>query len=208
MKYIQTQHRLEEHFNQEYFETINYVDYEKRQKKYDKTALEIVEYFDLQPFHHVMDYGCATGMLMQSLRENDISVYGYDISEYALNQASKKKLFVSNNKEVLEMKNYHLTLVLDVFEHMFDKEIVHVLGKLVTDLLVVRLPCKLEGESDFHLEVSRKDPSHVNCRTEREWRAFFKRNGYEFLDYITTKTIYNSDGCFCATFKKKEEWTA
>jgi SAM-dependent methyltransferase len=201
-RYIETQEELETHFTKEYYETINYIDYEKRQEKYDRTAGDIVNLFDIKPFDYILDYGCATGMLMQSLKNQEVSVFGYDISEYALEKATEKDLFVSNDKGILDMKQYYLTIVLDVFEHMFDNEVEGVLKKLNTDFILVRLPVKLEGENDFHLEVSRKDPSHVNCKTESEWNDKFWKYGYRFVEYVNEETIYNSDGCYCAFFEK------
>ena len=90
--------------------------------------------------------------------------------------------------------------VLDVFEHMFDEQIHLFLKNLNTDKLVVRIPCKLKGENDFHLSVSRKDPSHVNCKTKEEWIDLFSKFNYKYSESIVTKSIYDSDGCFCGVF--------
>ena len=90
MKYIKDQEELAKHFDAKYFDSINYIDYEKRQEKYSRTAKDIKKLFDMQVQDNILDFGCATGMLMKSLKDEGLSVYGYDISDYALGKAQRK----------------------------------------------------------------------------------------------------------------------
>ena len=86
--------------------------------------------------------------------------------------------------------------------NMFDDDIDIVLNKINTELLVVRIPVKLTGEDDFHLEVSRKDLSHVNCKTKEEWINKIEKYNFKYKDNIITKSIFDSPGVFCGYFKK------
>lgn len=203
MKYITDKETLLTFFDESYYNSINYLDYTSRVEKYFNTSNDIVGFFQLKPPHNVLDYGCSVGLLMDGYRRLGINnTYGFDISEWALGEAKKKKLMVSNLLGILNNKHYQLTTALDVFEHMFDDDVITVLSLLDTEYLLVRIPVKLDGEDDFHLEVSRKDASHVNCKTREEWTELFKVNSFQFVDILKTDTIYDSPGVFCGYFKK------
>ena len=116
----------------------------------------------------------------------------------------KKKLMVSGELSVLDNKHYKLTTALDVLEHIFDEDINPILSTLNTEILLVRIPVKLDGEEDFHLEVSRKDLSHVNCKTREEWIQLINSHGFDFKDTINSKTVYDSPGVFCGYFIKNK----
>lgn len=203
MKYINNKQELTSFFNEEYYHSINYVDYELRKEKYFRTAEELVTLFDISEKDVILDYGCAIGLLLEGYRELNIhNVYGFDISEWAIDQAKKKGINVSSNLESLKNLSYKLTTVLDVFEHMFDEDVETVLNTINTDLLAVRIPTKIPGEVDFHLEVSRKDKSHVNCKTKEDWIKKISEHNFEYVSDILTNTVYDSKGVFCGYFKR------
>lgn len=203
MEYIKDQEQLHNFFTKEYYQSINYTDYTLREQKYEATALDILKSVKVSQEDALLDYGCALGFLLKGYRKAGIvNTYGFDISDWALEQTRKDNLNTSSDISIISQREYKLTTVLDVFEHMFDEEVNTVLTQLTTDRLAVRIPVKLEGEDDFHLEVSRKDASHVNCKTEADWIEFINRHGYTFDSYLNTESIYSSPGCFCGIFKK------
>lgn len=203
MKYIEDKKELYDYFGESYYNSINYIGYQNRVEKYNNTALEIIELLNINKTDYVLDYGCATGLLLDGFRKQGlVNIFGFDISKWAVEKSQEKNLNVSFNKNILSKNNYKLTTVLDVFEHMFDDDIEFVLNKLTTDVLLIRIPVKLEGKYDFHLDVSKKDPTHVNCKTKEEWIDKIKNNNFKFKNTINTSTIYDSDGCFCGYFEK------
>jgi hypothetical protein len=203
MSYINNKKELSEFFNESYYHSINYSDYTFREEKYLKTAKDLINTFNLTPSDTLLDYGCAVGFLMMGYKKLDLTnVYGFDISEWALNESKKKDLITTNDLNIVNDKEYKLTTVLDVFEHMFDEDIDIILDKVSTELLVVRIPVKLNGENDFHLEVSRKDLSHVNCKTKEEWINKIEKYNFKYETEIKTESIYDSPGVFCGYFKK------
>lgn len=206
MSYIKNKKELIKYFNETYYNSINYLDYKLREEKYLNTAKDLIEFSQLFPLDNVLDYGCAVGLLMSGYENlNMVNVFGFDISEWALSESLKKNLKVSNNLDILHDKQYKLTTALDVFEHMFDEDVNLVLNLLNTEFLIVRIPVKLDGENDFHLEVSRRDPSHVNCKTKKEWVELIQSFGFKFLTEIKTENIYDTPGVFCGYFQKTEK---
>ena len=205
MSYIKDKELLNNFFTEEYYNSINYLDYTSRVEKYLNTATDIVKLFELLPSHNVLDYGCSVGLLMDGYKQLNINnTYGFDISTWALSEARKKKLMVSGELSVLDNKHYKLTTALDVLEHIFDEDINPILSTLNTEILLVRIPVKLDGEEDFHLEVSRKDLSHVNCKTREEWTQLINSHGFDFKDTINSETVYDSPGVFCGYFIKNK----
>jgi ribosomal protein L11 methylase PrmA len=203
MNYIKTKEELLTFFNETYYQSINYSDYIFREEKYLKTAKDIIDTFNITPSDELLDYGCAIGFLLNGYKKLNIpQVYGFDISTWAINESIKKNLAVTNDLNILNDKTYKLTTVLDVFEHMFDDDIDNVLNRINTEILAVRIPVKLVNENDFHLEVSRKDPSHVNCKTKEEWISKIENHGFKYETEIKTKSIYDAPGVFCGYFKK------
>jgi hypothetical protein len=203
MSYIKSKEELLTFFNEEYYHSINYSDYTFREIKYQKTAQDLINTFSLIPSDKILDFGCAIGFLMSGLKKLGINdIYGFDISDWALNESLNKGFNVTKDQNILCDKEYKLTTVLDVFEHMFDDQVDNVLDKLNTELLVVRIPVKLEGEDDFYLSVSKNDKSHVNCKTKEEWINKIEKYNFKYEAAIITESIYDAPGVFCGYFKK------
>lgn len=200
MNYIKTKKELNNFFTKEYYHSINYDNYTTRTKKYDKTSLELVKYFNMEKSTSILDYGCAVGMLLDGFRKAGLEdLNGFDISEWAVNNSIKNNLNLTTDPKILS-KYYCYTFSLDVFEHMFDDDVERVLNSLNTSYLVVRIPVKIMNDNDFYLEVSRQDKSHINCKTKGEWIDFIESHGYSFIKTLQLKNIYDSKGCFCGYF--------
>ena len=200
--YIDKTEDLTTFFGQEYYNSINYVDYKSRIEKYQRTTLDFISYFGITNKDSILDYGCAMGLLLDGFHQQGISkLTGFDISEWAVNNSINPNLHLSTDFNILS-NLYEYTFALDVFEHMFDSSIDDVLTLLNTKQLVVRLPVKVEGDEDFFLEVSRRDRSHVNCKTKGQWIDFIESRGYRFEATLTLDSVYDSKGCFCGYFIK------
>ena len=200
--YLKSKKELTDFFTEEYYNTINYTDYTSRTQKYNKTAEELVKYLKLDSNNTILDYGCAVGMLLNGFLNLGLKkLNGFDISTWAVSNKVNPALNLSTDMSVLNL-TYDVGLSFDVFEHMFDDDISQVLSKLNTKQLLVRIPVKVVGEDDFYLEVSRRDKSHINCKTKGEWVDFIETHGYRFIDTLELETVYDSKGCFCGRFIK------
>ncbi len=188
-------------FNKEYFTSINYSDYLSRQIRYEKCAKELVLYLankiNLTTSWEILDYGCAVGFLVNGFRKLGYSCDGYDISTWAKREAKKRGVeYVNPNK------HSDLVIFLDVLEHMTDEDIRGIFNKMHAGYVLVRIPCSTNGGKSFHLDVSNKDKTHINCKTKYQWLDLFKSMGYSTWFALDLYTIYDSDGVMCKVFKK------
>lgn len=183
-------------FDEDYFKTVNYLDYLNRGGRYDQLADEIMGQLKVLNLDDgpILDFGCAVGHLLASLKKmgyNDC--YGVDISDWALEQAANKGLNVSD--EIHSGSVHGVTFSLDVFEHMTEKDLDATISLIDTRVLVMRVPiCANVGE-DYVLECSRADPTHLIRWTREEWQTYLVSKGYVPLD-INLHTIYNSEGVY------------
>lgn len=187
-------------FTEEYYKSKNYVNYLSKKDRYAKTASEISDVFNkIEIINHeskILDYGCSLGFLIKGFEKLGYNqIVGYDISEWA---TSKAKLEGCKILDTLE-GNFDLVIFLDVLEHMTDAQIIDLFQKIKAKRLLVRIPCSSEEEpNEFYLEISRLDPTHINCKPASKWVDFFNHLGYNHIFKLNMSTIYNSNGCFCA----------
>lgn len=202
IRYIDSQPELEAFFSEEYYNSINYTDYASRIIKYEKTATELSKYLEVDVNDSIFDYGCAIGLLLNGFSKLGFNnLTGFDISDWAVNNPVNASIKLSTDRSLIQ-KRYNVVTALDVFEHMFDEDLNKVLLELNTEHLVVRIPVKVLNESDFYLEVSRRDRSHVNCKTKGEWIDYIESYGYQFKSTLNLESIYDSKGCFSGHFIK------
>lgn len=190
-------------FTEEYFKTQNYTNYLERGIRYKKMAQELAEYLweyqgIPQPDVKFLDFGCAVGFLVKGFREEGYKCEGYDISDWAKSQAAKEGIyFVSFIPDT-----YDVMFALDVFEHMTDEQIAEALKTFDAKKLVTRIPCSTDGGKTYHLEISKKDPTHINCKTKPQWTEFFFKQGYLTAQKIDLYTIYDTEGVMCYLYSK------
>lgn len=189
-------------YNENYYKSLNYTDYLSRSSKYFRTAKElsnVLESFGiLTKNSKLLDYGCAVGYLTDAFNTLGFSCSGYDISEWAVTTARQKNIPIVDIPD----GEYNVLLCLDVLEHMTDSDISKMLLKCKTDFLVVRIPCSTDGGKTFHLDVSKKDPTHINCKNREIWIDFIKSHGFRVFLSLNCYTIYDSDGVICGVFLK------
>lgn len=183
-------------YDEDYYSTINYLDYLKRGGRYEQLADEIMNHLKIHSLDKgpILDFGCAVGLLLDGLKKigyNDI--YGVDISDWAVKQAQSRGHTV--HKKPLFDSVHGVTFALDVLEHMTEDEMRSFLINLGTKVLVFRMPIRREEDHDYFLECSRADPTHTICWTKEQWKKQFMEFGYIPLD-INLHTIYNSIGVY------------
>jgi SAM-dependent methyltransferase len=189
-------------FDEQYYRSHNYVDYLSKRERYVKTAEEIQQVFHkfslIDQDSTILDYGCSLGFLIKGFEKAGFkNVSGYDISDWAVEQARK------NDCKILEhaQGTFDLGIFLDVLEHMTDQQIAELFSQLRLDKVLVRIPCAVaEQPNEFYLEVSRRDSTHINCKTDQDWIEVFKGLGYQNCLRLNMSTIYDSPGCFCCLF--------
>lgn len=187
-------------YGKRYFQSLNYTDYLARRDRYLKLAQEIHELLSLRlrllnKASVLMDYGCAVGFLMEGFAELGYkNVFGYDISDWASNQAKNKGLKILKK---IEKKTFDIIICLDVLEHMRDEDIYQTFREFESDLMIARIPCSTDGKK-FVLDVSNRDPTHVNIKSKDEWIKLLTKVGYMTILPLNLFTIYDTPGVMCA----------
>lgn len=187
-------------YNKEYFETGNYKNYSERELKYTKLSEELVKLLSelnlINKNYSIIDYGCGTGHLVKAFKNLNYNIVGLDISEYAINEAKDKSLpveYIDINSEHLSKLRTDVFICLDVLEHMVQKDVKTLFDKLDCICAIIRIPVASKYLGDFHLKISRKDATHINCKTANEWKVFFQPYFSTILDLNLT-SIYSSKG--------------
>ena len=153
-------------YDKQYFNTKNYKNYFERKDRYFKMAEELYQSFNkiglLDKNTKILDYGCAVGFLIKGFENMGFkNVYGYDISEWAIEQAKKINCKILKKID----SHYNMGIFLDVLEHMKDEEIFNVFNNTSFDYMIVRIPCSHESNPDnFYLDISKIDETHINCK--------------------------------------------
>jgi hypothetical protein len=195
-------------YTEEYYKTANYADYSEREERYYKLAKETTNLLEslslINEGSFITDFGCATGHLLTGLKKSGYhDVDGVEISDWAREECKKKNLTVfsslSNWKEESLFES-DIVYTLDVLEHMTDEEVVKFLEETKSSKLIIRIPVASEKDGNFHLDVSRKDPTHINCKTKWQWRTLIKNIRYPNtrILHLNLNTIYDSKGVFSA----------
>jgi hypothetical protein len=189
-------------FDEQYYRSNNYTDYLSKRERYVRTAEEIQQVFHkisvIDPDSTILDYGCSLGFLIKGLEKVGFkNVHGYDISDWAVEQAQQSGCRILAQAQ----GEFDMGIFLDVLEHMTDQQIAELFANLRLNKVLVRIPCAVVEQPDqFYLEVSRRDATHINCKTDQDWIAVFKSLGYQNYFRLNMSTIYDSPGCFCCLF--------
>lgn len=197
-------------FEEKYFvqsDTSNYEDY--RRKKFDNLAKELVRMLELTANSSVLDFGCATGGLLKSLKDCGLqALKGTDISYWAI-EYGKANFGLNHELDFhnvnLLIKNFDVILFLDVLEHVPSVGEIKKYLDLVNceTTIVVRLPVsRLEGEP-YHLKVSQNDATHVQCHCKEWWIALLEEMGFRYKSILAGRHIYESKGVFARCYVKE-----
>lgn len=190
-------------YDSEYYRSSNYADYLERADRYKKTAYELIDLLRklnlITKESMIVDYGCAVGFLLEGFKELGYPrILGYEVSDWAVKEGRTR----GNNIHYWGSFNYDpyctkVMTALDVFEHMTDDQVKEVVTTIKPDCMIVRIPSSTDGGKTFSLEVSRQDPTHINCKDKEQWIEFFKQLGYNTFLKLNLYTVYDTPGVTC-----------
>jgi SAM-dependent methyltransferase len=118
----------------------------------------------------VVDVGCASGLLVQALRERGISCDGIDISAHAIDRASpsvRAHLRVAGAENLVG--NWDLVTCIEALEHMSSdaaERAIDVMCRASDRVLVSTTPGNFA------------EPTHINVREPAAWAAAFAERGF------------------------------
>lgn len=190
----------------------NYLDY--RTKRFSNLADDIIKILSLDKDCKIIDFGCATGALLNELKNRGFkNIKGTDISNWAIEYGRK----IYDLEDELEFYNRNLLyegsdyiIMLDVLEHLPDYELETILklarkglnkGLELNKGLLVRIPVSHQEGEDFVLEVSKNDRTHIQIHSRNWWISMIESFGFKFIIDIYENSIYSSNGVLCGVFK-------
>lgn len=130
----------------------------------------------IQP-KHVLDAGCAIGLLVEALRARGVDAHGVDLSSYAIaNVTESMKPFCAHGSIADELTDrYDLIVSIEVVEHMPAREGEKAIANM----------CRHSDDVLFSSSpVDYREPSHVNVQPPEHWAELFARQGlYRDVDF-------------------------
>lgn len=196
-------------FTEEYYRTGNYAGYLLRGESVARMAGEIDRFIDTIGLSDVkskaLDFGCGPGFLVHGLTAAGWSVTGYDVSEWAVDEARKNRtawaLFTTDVDRIIR-QDFRITFALDVLEHMHDASVESKLADLRTDHWFVRIPVCATNGGRYILDISEQDPTHKIRWTKARWRQLFERAGFIEVCRPSLATIWDSPGVMVSLFRR------
>ena len=152
-------------------------------------AHHIIQNIPISKHETVMDFGCAKGYLVQALRLLGVDAYGVDISNYAIDKATKEtsefvKLIKPFDEDFLFCD---VLLCKDILEHIpyeFLDTQLNILRNKCTKIFAI-IPLGLGGK--YIIPAYELDKSHYIRESEKWWEAKF--NSVGFLNIKVTTNL-------------------
>jgi SAM-dependent methyltransferase len=122
---------------------------------------EICERLQIRQGQSILDFGCAKGFMVKAFRLLHRNAWGYDISEYANDNAATQYHVTDYTGP------YEWVIAKDVFEHLTKAELDDVLENLDCDNIFVVVPL---GNGERYIDPeNEKDVTHVIRETRKWW---------------------------------------
>ena len=202
--------KISDIYNEEYFErgvvtgVSGYMNYGWMPELTMRMAHFYVTDLPIKPNEKILDFGCAKGYMVKSLRLLGIEAYGVDISEYAISNCdSQVRKFCEKidglNDPKLFRKNYNWLIAKDVFEHIseFDLRLLLKISSKHVDHIFAVIPLAADDSSGKYIVPEYDfDKTHIVAKTKEWWIKLFLELGWK-LDAFT----FSFKGC-------KENWTS
>lgn len=160
----------------------NYVDYHWMEERTMAFAVALMAHLDIEPGDTLMDYGTARGYTVKALRRLGVSAFGYDISQWAIENCDPEVAqHVSNKPEILT-RAYDFTLAKDVFEHLEVSELRPIVDHLLTNTrssMLAIVPLAFMENTDYVRKEDNQDATHVIRWPLQSWLDFFQNRAGE-----------------------------
>jgi hypothetical protein len=159
----------------------NYTDYKWKPDATLSWAHHFRRLLSIKEGQRVLDFGASRGFYVKALRMLGIESFGYDISDWAVENCDPAvREFMSNH---LHPNKYDLIYSKDVMEHIPKEELSKLVKRLLsyTDRMFVIVPLAKTKGGEYVHEKEEKDPTHVNRWTLPDWLCFFESCSPSFV---------------------------
>lgn len=144
-------------------------------------AARIIEYCGIGEDDKILDYGCAKGYCVKAFRLLHRQAYGFDISEYARDNAPKDvEEYILPELE----GSYSWIISKDVFEHVPYEEIDELLCRLrkMTKNMFAVIPLGGGIEGRYIVPAYELDSTHIIREDLQWWTERFQKAGFDIME--------------------------
>lgn len=190
-------------FNEGYYmrgEGSNYKDYQWMGEVTLTFAIHLMHHLGMRSGDKALDFGAARGFLVRALRMMHVDAFGYDISEWAVENCDENvKEFMSTTLNV-QPKEYDFIISKDCWEHLSTKELEEIVPKLCSStkkaiLAIVPLTAYFGGK--YLRPEDELDVTHKIRFSLHDWLVFLQPLAKDF----TVSGAYHIKGCKAASEK-------
>lgn len=171
---------LPDQFNETYFENgiqagvSLYENYRWMPQRTDPMAQQLKAMF---PGKSIIDFGCAKGFLVRSLRRMDVEAWGIDISDYALSKAPRDiKPFLFKSLE--DCPQADVIFAKDTLEHVPSDRMQQLLDQLALKAQQAMFIVPLGTNGVYRIAEYHQDVTHLIAESEGWWLRQFENSGY------------------------------
>jgi hypothetical protein len=153
----------------------NYENYHWMPETTTNMAHYLIRHLGIRQNDSILDFGCARGYIVKAMRNLKIQAFGYDVSEWAINNCDEEvKQFVSNTFMNVRYA-YDFILAKDVFEHIPEIELSKIIPQLlkwVQNSLFITVPLTSFRDGPYVCPRDEMDATHVIRWTVVDWMNF------------------------------------
>lgn len=190
-------------FGESYYKSRNYSDYLDREPRYRELANDIRPILANAGCRRVIDFGCSVGFLVKHLKRAGFDCHGYDCSSWAVDYGRRFVTESLSCDECFVRQVWDAAIFLDVLEHNSREDVLSIMRSVRARIVIVRMPVSAKEGGDFHLEISRRDPTHVLRMDKAGWRGLFSESGLEEIKRLSLPTIWDSEGVYSAVLASR-----
>lgn len=161
----------------------------------------IIEHCGILKKDIVLDFGCARGYVVKAFRGLGHYAYGYDVSEWALDNADPAVYeYLTGARELVFGESYDWIIAKDVLEHIGSvrRTILELMTCARKGVFVV-VPLSSIDYGRYVVHSYEKDITHIHRLTLPTWAGMFAHDGWE------VSACYRVEGIKDNYFKPKWE---
>jgi cyclopropane fatty-acyl-phospholipid synthase-like methyltransferase len=161
-----------------------YTDYKWMPELTIPMAARMVAHCGIAPEDTILDFGCARGYLVKALRRLGYNAWGYDVSQWALDNSDEQvREYLICNDSALFSQSFDWVIAKDVLEHV--DGIAQAIGTLKDIsrkgvLAIVPLAHVVRGSPHPQYDVPEYelDVTHIHRRPLAWWTGHFHQAGW------------------------------
>ncbi len=145
-------------------------------------AKAIIAHCRIQQDHTILDFGCARGYLVKAFRELLYCAYGYDTSEWAIENADLSVYHhCTRQRDTAFHRSYDWVIAKDVLEHIsltqLTDDIADMMGQAKCGVFAV-VPLSAQDNGPYVCGDYERDVTHIHRLTLPTWAGMFMRHGW------------------------------